>query len=490
MLEVKEQVHLSFQRLFEICIGSISYRLMRSAVTVAIIVLAIAFLAQIMMDGYLGRAARDTAHAQSAQHTAFSRFLSKATHLDTDEHLVRAFASTRPGTAAWTNLQRWGGFTDDQVTAFVSHARETETYLHFFESIPSGRRALLVQQQEGLHVLDWLCDESNFAAFSGHLGQMKSVRLPAGMESLRGFLQRWSDFREQLDRVKRSYAATIARITELSEGNELTKALRVSVAAGHGEEFFAKLAALGFSVEAAEMQDIVRGLEFQDRLAWAFGFLKSAPVRTGWNRQFHEQFSPGPALASCAASPSRIEWVKRTLSEAGMTADFDATRFGGIAVEYRDRERVLSAAQRLLGRYGTSATLSERTIWLIVVSFLVCVVGIANAMLMSVLERFKEIATMKCLGARNQTIAFLFVTESMIIGLVGGILGTILGFLIVFLRQGIGYGALLFERLPWGDIGVTFVACFCCSLLLAAIAAIYPAGVASRMAPMEAMRVD
>ena len=109
---------------------------------------------------------------------------------------------------------------------------------------------------------------------------------------------------------------------------------------------------------------------------------------------------------------------------------------------------------------------------------------------MSVLERFKEIATMKCLGARNQTIAFLFVTESMIIGLAGGIVGTLLGFLIVFARQAIAYGSLLFERIPWADVGTTFVSCFCCSLLLAAIAAIYPAGVAARMAPMEAMRVD
>jgi hypothetical protein len=270
----------------------------------------------------------------------------------------------------------------------------------------------------------------------------------------------------------------------------LTAKLRESVAAGRTERFFHDIADLGFKVEPAEVADIVRGFEYQDRLAWAFGYLKTAPVRTGWNRQFHEQFSPGLALASCAGSSSRIEWVRRTLAEARADGGFDVEQFRTIAIEYREREGVLSAAERLLGRYGTGATLNERTLWLIVVSFLVCVVGIANAMLMSVLERFKEIATMKCLGARNHTIAFLFVTESMIIGLVGGILGTLLGFLIVFLRQGLAYGALLFERLPWGDMGVTFVACFCCSLLLAAIAAIYPAGVASRMAPMEAMRVD
>jgi len=108
----------------------------------------------------------------------------------------------------------------------------------------------------------------------------------------------------------------------------------------------------------------------------------------------------------------------------------------------------------------------------------------------SVLERFQEIATMKCLGARNQTIAFLFVTESVIIGVIGGAVGIVLGFLIVFIRQSLTYGSLLFTGFPTGELFIYLGACFGCSLLLAAFAAIYPASVASRMAPMEAMRVD
>src|SRR5438128_2334317 len=108
MLEVKEQVHLSFKRLLEICVGSISYRLMRSVVTVVIIVLAIAFLAQIMMDGYLGRAARDTALARREKLTAYSRFLSALSYVEIDENLIASFANLQQGSAGYQNLARWG----------------------------------------------------------------------------------------------------------------------------------------------------------------------------------------------------------------------------------------------------------------------------------------------------------------------------------------------------------------------------------------------
>ena len=57
--------------------------------------------------------------------------------------------------------------------------------------------------------------------------------------------------------------------------------------------------------------------------------------------------------------------------------------------------------------------------WLVSMALLTCTVGIANAMLMSVTERFREIGTMKCLGAENGTVVKLFLIESAMIGGVG-----------------------------------------------------------------------
>jgi putative ABC transport system permease protein len=46
--------------------------------------------------------------------------------------------------------------------------------------------------------------------------------------------------------------------------------------------------------------------------------------------------------------------------------------------------------------------------WIIILSLLVCVVGIVNAQLMAVTERFREIGTMKCLGALDRFVLRLF----------------------------------------------------------------------------------
>jgi len=61
------------------------------------------------------------------------------------------------------------------------------------------------------------------------------------------------------------------------------------------------------------------------------------------------------------------------------------------------------------------------------VSLLVGAVGIANTMFTSVLEKTKEIGTMKAIGAKNRDILMIFLFNSAMVGLVGGILGVMLG---------------------------------------------------------------
>ena len=139
---------------------------------------------------------------------------------------------------------------------------------------------------------------------------------------------------------------------------------------------------------------------------------------------------------------------------------------------------------------GFFAGFSARTAWLIVVSFIVCIVGIANAMLMSVTERFREIATMKCLGATDGFIMINFVLESCLQGLVGGVIGAVLGVLLGIIRATVSYGLMSLEHMPWGDIfqmaGLSMVV----GLAISALAAVYPAWAAARLAPMEAMRIE
>lgn len=127
--------------------------------------------------------------------------------------------------------------------------------------------------------------------------------------------------------------------------------------------------------------------------------------------------------------------------------------------------------------------------WVTGIALAVTAIGIANAMLMSVTERFREIGTMKCLGALSSFIRRIFFLESAFLGLVGGIAGIVLGALITLFGYGATYGfALVAGGTDWGSLALLLLLGVAASVVLAVGAAIYPATVASRMRPANALR--
>jgi ABC-type antimicrobial peptide transport system permease subunit len=66
------------------------------------------------------------------------------------------------------------------------------------------------------------------------------------------------------------------------------------------------------------------------------------------------------------------------------------------------------------------STMEAYQFWLIIVSLFVCGIGLINANLIAIYERYREIGTMKCLGAMDQHVMKLFLIESLIFGAIGG----------------------------------------------------------------------
>ena len=108
-------------------------------------------------------------------------------------------------------------------------------------------------------------------------------------------------------------------------------------------------------------------------------------------------------------------------------------------------------------------------------------IGIANIMVISVIERRGEIGLRRSLGATRRHIAGQFIVESTLLSLLGGLLGVSLGIGIV-----VGYAEYKgFEGIiPWFWLGVSVAAAFALGLL----AGLYPAWRASRLDPAEAVR--
>jgi len=132
-----------------------------------------------------------------------------------------------------------------------------------------------------------------------------------------------------------------------------------------------------------------------------------------------------------------------------------------------------------------------RQLWITAVSILVTVIGISNAMLMSVTERIREIGTMKCLGALSGFVVKLFLIESFLIGCAGAFVGMLLGFLVPFVAYMLSAGvALLVNSAPYGRLALYGLASVAVGTVLAIVAAIYPAVVAARMVPADALRTN
>lgn len=159
----------------------------------------------------------------------------------------------------------------------------------------------------------------------------------------------------------------------------------------------------------------------------------------------------------------------------------DPNQFVKLARSLTDDEIAKIAADKQKEKFRNS--------WIAIISLLVTVIGITNAMLMSVTERFREIGTMKCLGALSSFVTQMFVMEASIMGVVGGIVGALFGTIFAIGIYTITYGAdLVFGSLPLTSVLLYGLYSVTAGIILSVIAALYPARVAAAMVPATALR--
>lgn len=150
------------------------------------------------------------------------------------------------------------------------------------------------------------------------------------------------------------------------------------------------------------------------------------------------------------------------------------------------------------GRAQLEAGEAARSIWLVVMSLLVATIGIVNSMLMAVTERYKEIGTMKCLGALDRFVVRLFLLESGILGTLGAVVGALAGFLVSAAIYAMRFGAGAFAHLGPAltlaghpiALWLAIIGAIVLGGVLAVAAALYPAWRAAKMPPAAALRVE
>ena len=117
------------------------------------------------------------------------------------------------------------------------------------------------------------------------------------------------------------------------------------------------------------------------------------------------------------------------------------------------------------------------------VSLLVGGIGVMNIMLVSVLERTREIGIRKALGAREHDIWIQFLIEAAFLTLAGGIIGVIAGWLVAYFVDSMG----VMSTVVSADIVILAVSV---SVGIGLFFGFYPAWNASRLNPIEALRSE
>jgi putative ABC transport system permease protein len=180
---------------------------------------------------------------------------------------------------------------------------------------------------------------------------------------------------------------------------------------------------------------------------------------------FHVKLRPVPA------GESYDQYVKS--ASAAIEAVLPGTR-AVPAAQRADNNQIVELAHSVA--WGTSA-----------IALLICILGIANTMAMSVFERTREIGILRALGWKGRHVILLILTEATALGFVGGLMGV-----------GVGWGALrLLSTLPQTASIVSasvspmhLVESLFIAVASGLLAGAYPAWRGARLSPVEALRYE
>jgi putative ABC transport system permease protein len=298
----------------------------------------------------------------------------------------------------------------------------------------------------------------------------------------------WPQVRERLALIRGNYTQAVNEVADHLEDAPVLQAL-----AAADPETMQAIHDAGFRIPTADEQDIraqARDIILAEQLEKTL-LTPAIKQQVAGRMNLSGTEVTTNVLWDMLKSPDHAQWFLRQLDSAGLAPEeLTPATINRLARE-RGKMRSMTEAERKVGDTGTGFFgLGERMTWLLGVSLLLCAVGITNAMLMSVTERYREIATLKCLGALDGSILTIFVLEACLLGFAGAIAGALLGALLGLLRLLFSFGGLVAVTFPMMELLLAFVVVTIVGVLLAGLASIYPSLKAARLAPMEAMRIE
>lgn len=468
------------------------YRMFRSAVTMSILACAVAFLAHMLIYGITSARTQQRAAGELQEVRDHGRVIQRLIRPDSGPTIIENFAEGNDRYIreyqAWTEM-------DSRETGQVREAAQRfRQFRDYIEGLNPENQSVLTSGLSSLELIDRLQTQEYMKLFVNRLDSL-DLRSPLGnVAELREFIKDdWAHLSEAVEKVRKGHSEAVEQVQSQYPDREVR-----SLFHRPPEGFLQKLQETGFITRDLDLEAIgVFARQAADRNV-LHSAISSSRIKAAIARKL--DIDPLDVtlikiLREVADNKSRAQWFSKTLKETGgVDKVLSASRIQHTAQAYLHTKKLEDIAGSFAetdsedrGFFG----LSVRLQWLILLAFIVCVVGVANAMLMSVTERFSEIATMKCLGAMDSFVMLMFVFEAALQGIIGGIIGLALGAGLSFVRGFFEYGTMFITSMDAGlQLTVAALLSLAIGVILATIAALGPSLYAARLAPMEAMRVE
>lgn len=282
-------------------------------------------------------------------------------------------------------------------------------------------------------------------------------------------------FRTDVYGVERAYKE-LNPSTELAEGRNFVQSDSAVVIVGSNIaqplDLDEPIVDLG---DRIKIKSIVNGVEKENTLR-VIGILKKTGSSFGANlddsiaiplKTAQQIYEVGGQFSYLLAQADNIDVVERAAE--------------GIEEKMGDRVTVVTAASAQEQVNSILGTIQAVLGGIAGISLVVAGVGIVNTMTVSVMERTREIGTLKALGAKSFEVLYMFLAEAMMTGLIGGAIGAGFGFLLARL---IGN----FIDLPTSISYLLGLEVVVFAVVTSVISGLYPAYNASKMNPVEALR--
>jgi len=550
---IKKQRQMTFSETFEFCVSSIRHRFMRSILTLCVVILAVAFFMYLQCTNIFRNSVKGKVEQELFESRKPTRVLKILYAPCSETDFVKLVADYRKTPQEMKRLQKVIRFSDGEMKRLSDGAFAELTYLNFFDELTIGRRKELFDRLEGRARLEYLSNPVKREKAQEKMLELGGIHVPGGWEKFSAFLDSYIEsgagksngdpkYRTLMTRAYNGWLALQdkIRVPGLQQDDSSQVRKYILLEAQDPAKLTAwqkKLNAAGYEMSDAEVRELIQNQHITEMLEHIQAVLLKHDYRVKWRRAYGQnqynkmeeklahlddkktkKFMIGAELDICSVCGHDVEATKMVKDkESGKMVPSPEPEYcpfcskgkkaaektqlvrvllaeseiDAAAKEFRSRENLRTLELQLdIDSLKDSGGFSPSQLYLMCLSFLVCVVGITNAMLMSITERFREIATLKCLGATDSFILVQIVLEALIQGIIGGLVGLLLGFIVALVNSSFMVGLRIFQSFNWEMIGLAALASLLAGILLSVLSSLYPSTKAARMAPMEAMRVE